>query len=49
MTLILTNEDIEQVLTMEDLVPALEDAYIELVDRAAVADAAEANAEAAAE
>ena len=32
MTLILTNEDIEQILTMDDLVPALEDAYIELVN-----------------
>lgn len=32
MTLILSNEDIEQILTMEDLVPALEDAYIELVN-----------------
>ena len=32
MTLILTNEDIEQILTMEDLVPALEEAYIELVN-----------------
>ena len=29
MTLILTNEDIEQILTMEDLVPALEDAYVD--------------------
>lgn len=32
MTLILSNEDIEQILTMEDLVPALEEAYIELVN-----------------
>jgi ornithine cyclodeaminase/alanine dehydrogenase-like protein (mu-crystallin family) len=32
MTLILTNEDIEQILTMDDLVPALEEAYIELVN-----------------
>ena len=32
MTLILSNEDIEQILTMEDLVPTLEDAYIELVN-----------------
>jgi len=32
MTLILTNEDIDQILTMEDLVPVLEEAYIELVN-----------------
>lgn len=32
MTLILSNEDIEQILTMEDLVPALEEAYVELVN-----------------
>jgi ornithine cyclodeaminase/alanine dehydrogenase-like protein (mu-crystallin family) len=32
MTLILSNEDIEQILTMKDLVPAIEDAYIELIE-----------------
>ncbi len=32
MTLILSNEDIEQILTMKDLVPAIEDAYIELIN-----------------
>ena len=32
MTLILSNEDVEQVLTMKNLVPALEDAYVELVE-----------------
>ena len=32
MTLILSNEDIEQVLEMDELVPVLEEAYIELVE-----------------
>ena len=32
MTLILSNEEIEQVLSMKDLVPAIEDAYIELIE-----------------
>jgi alanine dehydrogenase len=32
MTLILSNEDIEQILTMKDLVPAIEEAYIELIN-----------------
>lgn len=32
MTLILSNEDVEQVLSMKDLVPAIEDAYIELIE-----------------
>jgi ornithine cyclodeaminase/alanine dehydrogenase-like protein (mu-crystallin family) len=32
MTLILSNEDIEQMLDMKDLVPALEDAYLEYVE-----------------
>jgi len=32
MTLILSNDDIEQLLTMDDLVPALEEAYVELVE-----------------
>jgi ornithine cyclodeaminase/alanine dehydrogenase-like protein (mu-crystallin family) len=32
MTLILSNEEIETVLTMEDLVPVLEDAYVELAE-----------------
>ncbi|MGA0315880.1 MAG: hypothetical protein ACO3MJ_10895, partial [Alphaproteobacteria bacterium] len=32
MTLILSNEDIEKILKMDDLVPALEDAYLELVE-----------------
>ena len=32
MTLILSNSDVEQVLTMENLIPALEEAYIELVE-----------------
>ncbi len=32
MTLILSNEDIEQILHMEDLVPVLEESYIELVE-----------------
>ncbi len=30
MTLILTNEDIGQILTMEDLIPVLADAFVEL-------------------
>jgi alanine dehydrogenase len=32
MTLILSNEEIEQILSMKDLVPAIEDAYIELIE-----------------
>ena len=32
MTLILSNEEIEQVLSMKDLVPAIEEAYIELIE-----------------
>lgn len=32
MTMILSNEEIEQILTMEDLVPVLEDAYVELIE-----------------
>lgn len=32
MTLILNNDEIEQLLTMDELVPALEDAYVELVE-----------------
>lgn len=32
MTLILSNEDIEKILTMKDLVPAIEEAYIELIE-----------------
>jgi len=32
MTLILSNEDIEKILTMEDLVPVLEEAYVELAE-----------------
>lgn len=32
MTLILSNEEIEQILTMKDLVPAIEEAYIELIE-----------------
>ncbi len=32
MTLILSNDDIEQLLTMDELVPALEEAYVELVE-----------------
>ena len=32
MTLILSNSDVEQVLTMENLIPALEEAYVELVE-----------------
>ena len=31
-TLILSNEDVEKVLTMDNLIPALEEAYIELVE-----------------
>jgi ornithine cyclodeaminase/alanine dehydrogenase-like protein (mu-crystallin family) len=32
MTLILSNEEIEQILSMKDLVPAVEEAYIELIE-----------------
>jgi ornithine cyclodeaminase/alanine dehydrogenase-like protein (mu-crystallin family) len=32
MTLILSNDDVEQLLTMADLIPALEEAYVELVE-----------------
>jgi ornithine cyclodeaminase/alanine dehydrogenase-like protein (mu-crystallin family) len=32
MTLILSNEEIEQILSMKDLVPAIEEAYIELIE-----------------
>ena len=32
MTLILSNDDVEKVLTMEDLIPVLEEAYVELVE-----------------
>ena len=32
MTLILSNDDIERLLTMDELVPALEEAYVELVE-----------------
>jgi ornithine cyclodeaminase/alanine dehydrogenase-like protein (mu-crystallin family) len=32
MTLILSNDEIEQLLSMKDLVPAIEDAYIELIE-----------------
>jgi ornithine cyclodeaminase/alanine dehydrogenase-like protein (mu-crystallin family) len=32
MTLILSNEEIEQILTMRDLVPAIEEAYVELAE-----------------
>src|SRR5262245_11200365 len=32
MTLILSNEDVESVLAMKDLVPAIEEAYIELIE-----------------
>lgn len=32
MTLILSNEEIERILTMADLIPALEDAYVELLE-----------------
>jgi ornithine cyclodeaminase/alanine dehydrogenase-like protein (mu-crystallin family) len=32
MTLVLSNEEIEQVLSMKDLVPAIEEAYIELIE-----------------
>lgn len=32
MAMILSNEEIEQILTMEELVPVLEDAYIELAE-----------------
>ena len=32
MTLILSNEEIEQIFSMEDLVPAIEEAYVELIE-----------------
>ena len=32
MTLILSNEEIEQILSMKDLVPAIEEAYVELIE-----------------
>lgn len=32
MTLILSNEEIEEILSMEDLVPAIEEAYLELIE-----------------
>jgi alanine dehydrogenase len=32
MTLILSNEEIEQILSMKDLVPAVEEAYVELIE-----------------
>ena len=32
MTLILSNREIEELLTMEELVPVLEDAYLELIE-----------------
>src|SRR5262249_12994110 len=32
MTLILSNEEIEQILTMDELVPAIEEAYVELIE-----------------